>query len=715
MENISLIIPLNDEIIDFSRFIFGLNEALSERKFIRRGRNIEYEVIIVAQNPENPSLKNIKNLSENFSIKLLIESKSKNVTQFYAKGFSYAKYDILVKVNPDQLFLTDSLLRIINEIKKDTDLVIISESEQKELFKTVNDQFLFKLQKDFQASTFVFTKYVWNTIHFDSNSEITFNIEFLHRTIQAGFIVKNFNFNSPKNKIQLSRLREFKNLLSTLVYVMLIRTERLSPQYLPSATEETMLNAGLGYRKHKFITHTKLPFKDSAVDSFIFKQVLFFVLIIEFIVLGLIINPLLITQIIVGIISFIYFIDIFFTFYLVVKTIRSSYEITYTDNELKEIKEENLPVYSILCPLYKETHMIPHFLDGIGKLDYPKEKLDVILLLEEDDKESIKAISYMNLPPFVRTIIVPHSLPKTKPKACNYGLSHVKGEYIVVYDAEDIPDPMQLKKAYIGFNKSDRKVVCLQAKLNYYNPTQNLLTRFFTAEYSLWFDVTLTGLQSINTSIPLGGTSNHFRTEDIKRLNAWDPFNVTEDADLGVRLFKQGYKTAVIDSVTLEEANSNVGNWLRQRSRWIKGYMQTYLVHSRDMVPFFRKWGIHALIFQLVIGGRIAFLFINPLLWIITISYFIFYGIVGPSIEAIYPPFILYMAIISLIFGNYLYIFCYILGCVKKGQWHLIKYVYLIPFYWFLMSLAGCMGFYQLIFKPHYWEKTVHGLHLKKI
>src|SRR6185437_2445894 len=198
-------------------------------------------------------------------------------------------------------------------------------------------------------------------------------------------------------------------------------------------------------------------------------------------------------------------------------------EITATEEEIKSLKEKNLPVYSILCPLYKEAHVIPQFLEAIKKMDYPKEKLDVMLLLEEDDTHSIETVKKMELPLFVRTIVVPHSLPKTKPKACNYGLSHAKGEYLVIYDAEDMPDPLQLKKALIGFGKTGREVVCLQAKLNYYNPHQNLLTRFFTAEYSLWFDVTLTGLQAANTSIPLGGTSNHFRTNDLKSLEGWDP------------------------------------------------------------------------------------------------------------------------------------------------------------------------------------------------
>ncbi|HSX39521.1 MAG TPA: glycosyltransferase, partial [Candidatus Saccharimonadales bacterium] len=206
--------------------------------------------------------------------------------------------------------------------------------------------------------------------------------------------------------------------------------------------------------------------------------------------------------------------------------------------------------------------------------------------------------------------------------------------------------------------------------------------------------------------------SNHFRTADLKSLSGWDPFNVTEDCDLGVRIFKEGYNTIIIDSVTLEEANSDVKNWIRQRSRWIKGYLQTYLVHMREPISLLKKQGRHAFIFQLIIGMRIIFILINPFLWLATIAYFTLYKYVGPTIESLYPSWVFYMAATSLIFGNFIYIYNYMIGSAKRAHWSIIKYVFLIPFYWVFMSIAAFMAFYQLIFKPHHWEKTHHGLHL---
>jgi cellulose synthase/poly-beta-1,6-N-acetylglucosamine synthase-like glycosyltransferase len=496
--------------------------------------------------------------------------------------------------------------------------------------------------------------------------------------------------------------------------LFILRFKKVPPIPIPSRYDTSMVRAGVRYKKQVYITHTTLDAEQSAVVVFSREQIAWSIVVLAVLVCSFLLNPLLSFQIGIAVLSTIYLLDVVFSLYLVFKTLRTPTELTFTQKELANIDDSKLPIYTILCPMYKEVHILPQFLEGIKAVQWPKGKLDVILLIESDDQDSITAINTMHLPSFIRMVVVPHSLPKTKPKACNYGLAFARGEYTVIYDAEDIPDPLQLKKAYLGFKRSARNIVCLQAKLSYYNMNQNLLTRFFTAEYALWFDVTLTGLNSLHTTIPLGGTSNHFRTRDLKELHAWDPFNVTEDADLGMRLFKLGYQTAVIDSTTMEEGNSKVGNWLRQRSRWIKGYMQTYIVHTREAFSFTKRRFLDSLIFHLVLGGKIAFIFINPILWVVTLLYFTLYPVVGPFIDKLYPQPVLYIAMSSLIFGNYVYLFCYVMGCVKKEQWGLIKYIFLIPIYWLLISIAGMMALYQLIFKPFYWEKTVHGLHLGK-
>jgi cellulose synthase/poly-beta-1,6-N-acetylglucosamine synthase-like glycosyltransferase len=275
--------------------------------------------------------------------------------------------------------------------------------------------------------------------------------------------------------------------------------------------------------------------------------------------------------------------------------------------ETQALADADLPVYTILVPMYKEPEIAQKIARTVTSLDYPVDKLDVKLLLEEDDLQTRAKINEVlaSLPPCVEVIlapVVPKGQPRTKPRACNWGLDCARGEFLVIFDAEDQPEPDQLKKAVVAFRQLEaagkKNVVCLQAKLNYFNARQNSLTRFFTLEYTNWFDLFLPGLHACKTPIPLGGTSNHFRTEVLKRVGGWDPFNVTEDCDLGIRLARQGYSTEVLESTTWEEANCRTGNWIRQRSRWIKGYFQTHLVHTRDAVlPMLGMAAVFALLF----------------------------------------------------------------------------------------------------------------------
>jgi cellulose synthase/poly-beta-1,6-N-acetylglucosamine synthase-like glycosyltransferase len=416
--------------------------------------------------------------------------------------------------------------------------------------------------------------------------------------------------------------------------------------------------------------------------------------------------------VLISFLTFIYFSDLLFNFYLIYKGYSKSPEIKIKKTEIGVYRGE-WPMYTILCPLYKEWKVIPQFIESIQKIEYSKDKLQVLLLLEEDDIESISKIKEFRLPSNFEVVIVPHSYPKTKPKACNFGLKRAKGEYVVIYDAEDIPDPLQLKKVILAFREADEKVTCIQAKLNFYNPRQNFLTRLFTAEYSVWFDLVLTGLQAINAPIPLGGTSNHFKTEVLKSLGGWDSFNVTEDCDLGMRLVKRKFKTAVLDSTTQEEANSNLFNWFRQRSRWIKGYIQTYFVHMRNPKEFITHWSEpHVITFQLIVGGKVISMLINPFMWILTVSYFVLRPFIGSFIDTLFPGPILYMSALSLIFGNFLYMYYYMIGCAKRQHDDLVKYVFFTPLYWLGMSVAAFTAIVELMYKPHYWSKTKHGLHL---
>jgi cellulose synthase/poly-beta-1,6-N-acetylglucosamine synthase-like glycosyltransferase len=366
-----------------------------------------------------------------------------------------------------------------------------------------------------------------------------------------------------------------------------------------------------------------------------------------------------------------------------------------------------LPFYTLLVPLYREALALPGLVAHLAGMDYPADRMEVLLLVEEDDERTRSVLARTPLPANMRAIIVPFSLPRTKPKACNLGLRAARGDLLVVYDAEDRPERDQLRKAAAAFACAPPEVACFQARLNFYNRTRNLLTRLFSVEYSTWFDLCLPGLFLVDAPIPLGGTSNHFRVPALRALGGWDPYNVTEDCDLGIRLYARQWRTHCLDSTTWEEATTRLAPWIRQRSRWIKGYIQTYLVHLRHGRRLLARLGPGGIMhFHLLFGATGFCLLINPLFWALA-------GLwtAGRAdwISGLYPPWILFPALACLLAGNAMFVLSGMLACIGRRTYRLLPCCLLMPAYWVLMSIAAWKGALQLFRKPHFWEKTPHG------
>ncbi|TFI43023.1 glycosyltransferase [Rhodococcus sp. 1R11] len=382
--------------------------------------------------------------------------------------------------------------------------------------------------------------------------------------------------------------------------------------------------------------------------------------------------------------------------------------VTVTDEQARAIPDERLPMYTILVPAYDEPEVVGDLIAAMTGLDYPAEKLQVLLLLEEDDDVTIEAAARSGVSDLVDVVLVPAGDPRTKPKACNYGLHFATGSIVTIFDAEDLPEQLQLRRVVAAFERLPDTVACVQAKLAFHNGSQNLLTGWFTADYALWFGYLLPGLMASTSPIPLGGTSNHLRRDVIDEVGAWDGFNVTEDADLGVRIAASGYSTAVLDSTTLEEANSDPINWVRQRSRWYKGYLQTWLVHMRRPLATVRVLGpVGTYRFTLLLAGTPITACINMVFWFTTVAW-----ILGqPTLIAqLFPPYIYYFSLLSLVVGNIATVYMYLIASRESDNAYLLVPSLTMPLYWVMMSVASIKGCWQLVRNPSYWEKTFHGL-----
>lgn len=387
-------------------------------------------------------------------------------------------------------------------------------------------------------------------------------------------------------------------------------------------------------------------------------------------------------------------------------------------NVVPLLAEKDLPVYTILVPLYREAESLPYILASLGKLDYPRAKLDVKLVLEQDDEETYRAALALKPAWHFDIVRVPPSQPRTKPKACNYALRFARGEFITIYDAEDEPNPMQLKAAIAAFSALPEDIACLQARLNYYNAADNMLTRWFAIEYAILFARLLPGLERAGIPIPLGGTSNHISRERLQQLGEWDPYNVTEDADLGIRLASHGYRTAMLDSLTLEEAPAQLGPWLRQRSRWIKGYMQTWLVHMRAPGALLRNGGALGFAgFQLFVGCSSLAYMSAPFVWLFAMTAWALPGAMSAfTLPDWFAGFCLFNLALHLVahwqqaFAALRYV-----PASRTGRIGFYAAALSFPFYWVLHSIASYRALIQLIRRPHFWEKTEHNAEKRDI
>ncbi|MFU8777185.1 MAG: glycosyltransferase family 2 protein [Roseovarius sp.] len=366
-----------------------------------------------------------------------------------------------------------------------------------------------------------------------------------------------------------------------------------------------------------------------------------------------------------------------------------------------------LPKVSILVPLFRETEIAHALIARLSRLTYPKCLLDVILVLEEEDALTRQTLAAIDLPPWVRPVIVPDGKPRTKPRAMNYALDFCQGDIIGIFDAEDAPEADQITIVARRFQQVPREVACLQGILDYYNPTQNWLARCFTIEYATWFRTLMPGMARLGLAIPLGGTTLYFRRDVLEELGGWDAHNVTEDADLGFRLARHGYRTEMIHTVTEEEANCRAWPWIKQRSRWLKGYMTTYLVHMRRPRLLYAQlgprkfWG-----FQAHFVSALSQFLLAPFLWSF---WLVLFGLPHP-LDPVLPHAVLVGLGSLFLMVEVLNICIHMTSVSGPRHRHLMAWAPTLHFYTPLGAIAAYKALYELIFKPFFWDKTTHGL-----
>jgi cellulose synthase/poly-beta-1,6-N-acetylglucosamine synthase-like glycosyltransferase len=372
------------------------------------------------------------------------------------------------------------------------------------------------------------------------------------------------------------------------------------------------------------------------------------------------------------------------------------------------LEDRWLPVYSVVIALYREARVVPQLIAALGALDYPKGKLDIKFVIEHDDLATKKAIEARNLPANYELIVAPPGHPRTKPRALNVALPLARGEFLTVFDAEDRPAPSQLREAAERFLRSPPKLACLQARLAIDNVEDSWLTRLFAIEYAVLFDVLNPGYAALGLPVPLGGTSNHFRTHMLRELCGWDAWNVTEDADLGFRLARAGYAIGVLSASTQEEAPARLGAWLKQRRRWSKGWMQTLITLTRTPRRLAGELGSAGAV---AAGLMLTSLVAAPLLWPFFTALLVYDLRCGlPAPGSWLSRIIAVLWLSTLLFGAASIAWLALLGMQRRKLTSLWPWLPLLPLYYLMTSAASWLALYDLNVRPFHWHKTEHGL-----
>ncbi len=368
---------------------------------------------------------------------------------------------------------------------------------------------------------------------------------------------------------------------------------------------------------------------------------------------------------------------------------------------------DRAPAITLFVPLLREAEVAAKLITAMEALRYPRALLEIMVLVEEDDSITQAALGDLHLQPHMRMILVPQGSLKTKPRAMNYALPFARGDIIGIYDAEDRPEPDQLLKVAAAFATAPTDVACLQGRLAFYNTRQNLLSRCFALDYAVWFRMMLPGLAALNMPIPLGGTTVFIRRHVIDKLDGWDAHNVTEDAELGFRIYCAGYRVQLLDSTTFEEANCHVWPWIKQRSRWMKGYLKTWLMLMRKPARLLDRMGLAGFLsFQILVLAPVGSALTAPVLWslilpILGFGHVMLEGWSAPGLTGVLASLFICEAVTLGIFARV---------AIAHDLRHVLPCVAALPVYFLLATPAAIRALVETALNPHHWEKTSHGL-----
>lgn len=711
---LSIIIPTYNEKDNLSELVKRIVRSLQQK-------GLEYEMVFVDDHSTDGTYEYLEELKEILPLQLIIKQGPRGKAQSLLQGFQHAQGDILAFIDADLQYPPEALPEMLEKLDK-ADVVVGNRNyapgqalrgSLTKLYNLAIGRVVLGLDCDVQSGMKIFKREVLRSLEL-SPSKWGFDYEFLFKSKRLGWKISQVDIDFAERVNGESNVNVLRTGFELAGGALSLRAKYMLMTVF-KFLDHPHQSERLGYNYSNESDFLFLPEIHSA-KKHIYPETVTFVFLCALALSAVIYGVHELTGwsvlvVVSGIISLFYFGLMVFKLYTVYVSFQKKF-LSVSDADVASLDEEELPVYTVLIPLYKESEVVTQIKRAMMSIDYPLDRLDFVITLEHYDKETIEAIDNAGFPVQFKKCILPDVQPKTKPKALNVAFPQTRGEFLVIYDAEIIPDHDQLKKAYITF-RDNPDVDVLQTRLDHYNADHNMITKLFNAEFAFHFDMFLPGLMRMNAPIPLSGHSTHFRRKALEDIGAWDPYNVTEDCDVGIRMARLGKRVEILDSMSYEEATTTVKTWVGQRARWIKGFIQTAIVHMRHPFRFMREIGGAKQfgIFLLTVPASVAVNLLNLVYWILLAGW-IFTE--SEFIKALFPGPIFYVSLITFVAGNFIFIYLNLIGAYLRGRYALVPYSLLSPLYWIMLSYATVKASVEFIIKPHHWDKTKHGAHLKK-
>lgn len=681
-----------------------------------RDSGYAYEILVVDDYSRDGTDAFVRTYEGRLPVRLIGKRGPKGRATSIKEGLDQALGSIVVLLDPDLQFPRDSLLEMIGRLQE-SDIVVASRAKYpflayavfSRVYRWIFGRVLLSVSADVRSGLKIFRRSLLDSLRFDPefDARLGFDATLLYHAKRAGWKIESVKVHYARPMFHHGVWGAVSSRSALALSIISIKLSHLSRLFFPFLYPPEPLEyfeAGFTNINDYLFLAPEQSAKGHLTREVYFQIVYFFIAAVGYFWFIYLLTGRVFAWVFFFHIAVIQFALVIFKFYVVWITFR------LPPQPAKMLRQEemvNLPVISVILPVYKEKEVIPQLCKRMMEMQYPVECLDFIFIFESGDDETMQAFLDHHPPAHFKGLVSPDVKPKTKPKALNVALRETKGDLVVIFDAETLPDPDQFLKVVAAF-RADPRLDYIHCRIDVYNPNVNWITRMYTAEFAFFYNFFLPGLATIHSPTPISGHSVYFRRDQLIKIGGWDAYNLAEDCDIGIRMFRKGYKnTTVLDSFSWEQSTTNFRDWLKQRTRWMQGFVQTSMVNMRFPVLLWKDLGgfRNMLMFMFHVPGGVFLNGLNLAQWGMLIFWYV---TKDPVIQSVFTDVLLYLSVFSFFVANIFFTYFNLIGCFLRRYYSIVPTAIMSPLYWLMLSLATARAILRFFRQESTWDKTYH-------